>query len=146
MIESNYITFLQHLDEEVRKLAVTSLGLCCSLDKNLAKQHIFHTFFVQLTFEQFSSEIRVKALNTIFDLLNEFGLSTFGIVYDETEEIPSDHEKTSRQLYTSFSDSAIMETEDQEPPSSSVLPENYGTRIISFLIGLLESGVSFAIL
>lgn len=65
---------IQHQDPNTRKLAITCLGLYCSLRKSFAKKYID----LILKIIQFDHEsIKLIAIQVLFDLVMIFGINTF---------------------------------------------------------------------
>nr|XP_006813156.1 PREDICTED: condensin complex subunit 3-like [Saccoglossus kowalevskii] len=65
---------IQNADPVVRNLAVKSLGLCCQLSKDFAKQYLLLLMQVSQVDQE---TIRVTAIQSIFDLLLLFGFNSF---------------------------------------------------------------------
>ncbi|KAK2582335.1 hypothetical protein KPH14_004672 [Odynerus spinipes] len=128
------LTSLDHPDDKVHILALEALGICCILDVELAKTHIW-TFLLQFSLEQETQEIWTVTLKAILDLLLLHGIECLGVLKNVNDNNTlNESEKTERtvKLYNRKEDESIT-TFDQSNK------EGQHPDIIKILMGLMDN-------
>ena len=123
---------MQNTNEAVLSLAIKCTGLCCHVDKDLAKKYLF-VFFLYIS-EFANEEVWVSAAEVIFDLLLKYGFDHFDIAQEDNAEENASKRHKSVRLY-SHNDEDTNVTDEQINRTDS------SNKVITALMALLDSQV-----
>ncbi|XP_023247525.1 condensin complex subunit 3-like [Copidosoma floridanum] len=123
---------LQNTHIKVLSLALECVGLCCHVDKDLAKKYLM-MYFLYIT-ESADENVWIAATEVIFDLLLKYGFEHFEITQEGTNNIQDTSKKSkSVRLYSHNDEDTNVNDKNMHADGSH--------NVIKALIALLDNQV-----
>lgn len=123
---------LQNLNISLLTLALKCVGLCCHIDKDLAKKYLM-IYFIYIT-ESDDEEVWIAVTEIIFDLLLKYGIEHFEITQDDGNNHQDGNKRNKSVRLYSHTDEDIHVNDRQ-------VNADTGNDVIKALISLLDSQV-----